>query len=254
MICGKPADVRSHLLPTAIAQDIKGGEKHILIGSKDHDGRNYSQSDRWERMLCADHEAMMHDYEEYAIEFLRSFSLTSTERENGWFFRKGINNEALIRFACSVLWRYHMSTAVEAYKVNVPDWEGDLRAVTFDGDMTRAPDVIIGAHVQSLYPSNRYAYPPHKSEFDGRLVWQIVIHGVIILIKLDRRPYTLAQRIVLGLDNMIFGYIKHVSQNEMSGVRRMVMRMRASHPLRRCPPPPHRGGGGSGVEFSRRTP
>ena len=67
VICGDPADVCSHLMPAAIAKDIRGDEKHVLIGSQHHDGRNYSQSGTWERMLCEKHEAMIHDYEAYAI-------------------------------------------------------------------------------------------------------------------------------------------------------------------------------------------
>jgi hypothetical protein len=231
-ICLKPADVCSHLLPAAIAQDIRGDEKHVLIGSKDHDGRNYSQTGTWERMLCGDHEAMIHDYEEYAIEFLREFALTPAERAAGSFIRKNLDTKALIRFACSVLWRYHTSTRVEASKVDLGAWEPDLRAVTFDGDMSRAPDVIIGAHLQNLYPSYRYAYPPHRSEFDDRVVWQLVIHGVIFLVKLDRRPFPLAGPIMLGPDGDVIGYVKTMSQEELSGVRQMVLNMATPHPLR----------------------
>jgi len=231
VLCGVPA-VRSHLLPAAIARDIRGAEKEVLIGSKDYDGRNQSQSGTWERMLCSDHEAMLHDYEDYSIKFLRGFKLTPAERSTGYFVRKGVETTALIRFACSVLWRYHTSIQIEASKVELPEWEADLRAVTFDGDMTRAPDVIIGAHDQHLYSSNRYAYPPSRSEFDSRFVWQTVIHGVIFLVKLDRRPYPLAGQIVLVAGGDVVGYVKAVGQDEFTGVGQIVKRMAATHPLR----------------------
>jgi hypothetical protein len=232
VICGRSEPVKSHLFPAAIAKDIRGEEKSLLIGSKDHDGRNFSQSGTWERMLCADHENEIHDYENYAIRFVREFKLTEVERSSGLFVRQNVDTCALVRFACSILWRFHTSISVEASRTYLPEWEPDLRAVTFDRDMNRAPDVIIGAHSDQLIPSNLFAYPPHRAQLGNRAVWQFVVHGIIFAVKLDRRPYENAAPIVLGVNRAVVGFVKPADSDERDAVRRIVKRMASRHPIR----------------------
>lgn len=232
VVCGAPTNVKSHLIPRAIALDIRGDDKHLLIGSNSQFGQTQSQSGSWERFLCEHHEGCIHDYEQYAIKFIREFALDPHERL--LFLRKGVANEPLIQFACSILWRYHTSNLPEARGVFIPEWEAALRTATFDGDLSAAPDILIAGHRQAIFRSNSYAYPPHRAVFMHRDVMQFVINGLIFMAKLDRRPFDPdTQKVLLNKErDFLFGYIKDGDFAEASRLYDIGRRMKVTRPLR----------------------
>jgi hypothetical protein len=99
-------------MPAAFARDIIGDGKDLYVGSKHHDGKTISQSGVFDYFLCEEHELMIHDYEDVAIKFCRAFEVTPSEIAQRAFIRSETDNESLIRFVCSVLWRYAVSKRI----------------------------------------------------------------------------------------------------------------------------------------------
>ena len=143
IICGAHPTVASHLFPQAIGRAIREDAPNFLIGSKDRDGKLITQNGVFDCFLCYDHEHWINSYEDYAIKFLNGFSFSSDELAAKRFHRPGVDTDALVKFACSILWRFHASSRPEAKGFSVGAWESKLREVTFKDDLSVAPQVVM---------------------------------------------------------------------------------------------------------------
>lgn len=199
VLCGSTDLVNSHLMPAAFGRDIKAAGKAVWIGSATRSGKRISQSGAFDRFLCPDHEAAMHDAEEYAIAFIREFDLSPSEIEERRFRRDGTDNEALVRFVCSVLWRFHHSTKTEAEHIDVGEWEPNLRAVTFDGaPASEAPDVLMLASHYAA-PKDVFLSTPARGTHFGLETLQFTVRGLTFTTKLAHEPWPpVVQRAVLN--------------------------------------------------------
>jgi hypothetical protein len=235
LICGGTPTVKSHLLPAAVGRDIKGDDKSFWVGSKRHDGKTISQSGIFDRFLCEAHERAFHRYEDTTLDFCRTLGITPDEQRVGAFLRHDTDNEAVIRFACSVLWRYHQSGRIEASAVDVGGWEPVLRRITFDGDMTGAPDVITTSLHTQFIPVDRFAISPSRSKFDDRVIWNIVMYGLAMIVKLDKRPFPTpgVQAAVINGRNFIAGRVQPFSMEDARDMKVISKRMMLSGPMRR---------------------
>ncbi len=199
IVCGRTPLVISHLMPAAIGLALKGDGKHFWIGTTEKPGKRVTQSGLTDRFLCHQHEQAIHHYEKYAIEFIRDFKLSVEEIAAGRFRRDGTDNEALIRFVCSVLWRFHHSTRPEADDVNLGEWEPNFRDVTFGGSVNQAPDVLMRALHQTLLPKDAFMNSPGPIDMWGRRGLQFSVPGLLFSIKLDHEDWPISvQQIVLN--------------------------------------------------------
>ena len=105
--------------------------------------------------------------------------------EGRLFRRESTDNEAIIRFVCSVLWRYHHSTRQETEDVDLGEWEPNFRDVTFGGSINQAPDVLMRAIYQTRLPKDAFMLTPAPIEQWGRRALQFTVPGLIFSIKLD---------------------------------------------------------------------
>ncbi len=234
VVCGRQPTVKSHLLPAAVGRDIKGDQRSFLVGSRRHDGKTITQSGIFDRILCDPHERALHDYEEAAIAFCRTLAITAAERSRGVFIRHGVEANMLVRFACSVLWRYHQSRRIEARGVDVGGWEPALRAVTFDGDMRRAPEVLTLVVDAPPVPADRFAVSPSRGRFDDRVVWHIVLYGLAFVVKLDKRPFPKVQHqtgVINGRDH-IGGKVQRLTVADIREMQAITRRMKRGGPMR----------------------
>ncbi len=188
-MCGGTPTVRSHLLPAAFGRALKGDGPNFWIGTTEKPGRTVSQSGLVDRFLCRPHEEAIHDYEAYAIEFVRQFELSDAEVEARLFRRDGTDNAALVRFVCSVLWRYHHSARPETEDVDLGEWEHNFRDLTFGGSINQAPDVVMRAIHQTLLPKEAFMLTPALSDMWGRRGLQFTLPGLILNVKLDHEDW-----------------------------------------------------------------
>jgi hypothetical protein len=203
VICGCPKLVKSHLMPAALGQDVKGADKAFWIGLDENPGKTLSQSGLFDYFLCYDHEHATKDADDYAIKFIRGFKLTADEIRERVFRRDATDNEMLIRFICSTLWRFHQSIRPETALVDVGEWGPNLRDVTFGGSTNQAPDVYMCAFHQAFVPAlpnDAYALSPRPVEQFGRHSIQFSVNGLLFVTKLahedwspDIQPFVLNQ-------------------------------------------------------------
>lgn len=219
VICGEGPTVKSHLLPRAVAHDIRADQKSLWLGSIHHDGYEMSQSGVYDWLLCDEHESAIGGYETYAINFCRDFTLTAGEVAAREFRRDETDNDKLIRFACSVLWRHHACDLPVAKGVNVGGWEPTLRAITFDNAPVLEPSVVLARYAPNGLPDDKWAIPPAQSKFDDRRVWSFVIYGMIFMVKLDKRPFSPStQKALLNGRDVVFGVVKSMDR-DLPGIR-----------------------------------
>jgi len=221
VICGSPELVRSHLLPAAFGRDVKGGGQNFWIGRAGRSGKTISQSGIFERFLCQTHENAIHEYEEYAIEFVRDFRLTDAEVRAEAFYRDNTDNEALIRFVCSVLWRFHHSERKDAEGVELGEWEPNLRDVTFGGSVNQAPDVSIFAFHQTIIPNDAFLLAPTSAAKWNLSTVQFSVNGLVFTTKLTHEDWPPAiQRTVLNqTPDWISGVVQLFGKRERQDMR-----------------------------------
>lgn len=176
-------------MPAAFGRDLRGRGKNFWIGTAERPGKTVTQSGISDRFLCQVHEDAFHGYEDYAIDFIRGFRLTEAEISARAFRRNGTDNKALIRFVCSVLWRFHHSEREEADGVDLGEWEPNVRDVTFGGSIDHAPDIFMCAIHQIVLPMDAFMLTPAAGMQWGRRALQFSCNGLIFNTKLDQEDW-----------------------------------------------------------------
>jgi len=227
VICGSTETVRSHLLPAAFGRDLRGNGANFWIGSAERPGKTISQSGVFDEFLCNTHEAQIHDYENYAIEFIRDFSLSQAEIDARAFRRDGTDNESLIRFVCSVLWRFHHSARPEAQDVDLGEWEPNIRNVTFGGSVYQAPDVFMSAIHQAVLPKDAFMLSPAGGMQWGRRVIQFSLNGLAFNTKLDHGewPSAIQGAVLNQTPNWLASGVHHWGKREWEGFKAAAVQM-----------------------------
>jgi hypothetical protein len=184
VVCGATPLVKSHLLPAAFGRDVKASGPDIWVGAAEHPGKRLSQSGLFDRFLCDEHEGLLHAADDYAIKFIREFALTPAEIAAGRFRRDATDNELLLRFVCSVLWRFHHSKLREAEYVDVGEWEPNLRRVSLGGSVAEAPDVLVFASHQTIMANSALILTPARGTRMGEPTLQFIVNGLVFTTKL----------------------------------------------------------------------
>jgi hypothetical protein len=163
------------------------------------------------------------------IEFVREFKLTDEEVSARAFRRDATDNEALIRFVCSVLWRFSHSDREETAGVNLGEWEPNLRDVTFGGSVNQAPDVFMCAIHQTVMPMDAFMLTPAPGMQWGRRALQFSANGLIFVTKLDHEDWPLViQGAVLNqTPNWIASGVFYWGEKEWQGMRAAADQMKA---------------------------
>jgi hypothetical protein len=76
-VCGNTPTVKSHIIPRALALDLRGKQKHLVSGELERPGVKFLQNGRWDpHLLCRDHEERLSHIDDYGISFIRRFCAT----------------------------------------------------------------------------------------------------------------------------------------------------------------------------------
>jgi hypothetical protein len=214
-------------MPAAFGRDIKGDGKNFWIGTTENPGKTVSQSGIFDRFLCQTHEDAIHDYEDYAIDFIRGFKLTDAEVSACAFRRDGTDNEALIRFVCSVLWRFHHSDREEAAGIDLGEWEPNMRHITFGGSVNQAPDVFMCAIHQTVMPNDAFMLTPATGMQWGRRALQFSANGLIFNTKMDHEvwPSAIQGAVLNQTPNWLVSGVFHWGNKEWQCLRAAIGQM-----------------------------
>lgn len=208
-------------MPAAFGRDLQGRKRHFWIGSAERPGKTISQSGVFDEFLCPTHEEAIHGYENYAIKFIRGFSLSEEEIQSKAFRRDSTDNEALIRFACSVLWRFHQSERSEAQNVDLGEWEPNMRDITFGGSVNQAPDVYMSAIHQTLLPMDAFMLTPAGALQWGRHAFQFSLRGLVFNTKMDHGdwPPAIQHAVLNQTPNWIESRVNHWDERQWQSLR-----------------------------------
>jgi hypothetical protein len=242
IICESSDLVASHLLPAALGRDVKGDGKEFWVGSSRIPGRTTSQSGIFDQLLCDKHEQATQKADAYAVKFVRAFELTDAEARDKVFHREATDNETLVRFVCSVLWRFHQSKRREAELVDVGDWEPNLRNVTFGGSVYQAPDVYMGAMHRSLVaamPKDAFALTPEPLAQWGRRSIQFLVNGLMFVTKLDHEewPLSIQSAVLNQTPDWISSHIWVWDERHFQGFCAAIKQLKLPQPKRACAQP-----------------
>ena len=143
-------------------------------------------------ILCATHEAMLHPYDTYGIEFCRTFSSKALLPAPNIWRVCGVDGDQLTRFWLAVLWRFSVSALPEAAEVRLGSYEKILRDILFFGaSCSPEPAIVIMRYRSGVIPPENVCFPPYVSKFppSGHLhAYGMAVAGLHAWVKLDHQP------------------------------------------------------------------
>lgn len=110
VVCGERPTVRSHIVPRAIALDVRGDDIRLEVGEQGRAKPWPSQNGVWDRaLLCTKHECSLNRADTYGVAFTRSLSEHSKSAKEYAERQIWIANDRpdlLSKFAVSCVWRF----------------------------------------------------------------------------------------------------------------------------------------------------
>lgn len=189
VICGDPKTVRSHIIPKALALDVRNGAPHVLAASRSRAIVRPMQGGPFsDHLLCNTHESATAAIDKYAVEFVR--------RVNGqWKMRGGstalrIQNpdpEALRRFALLTIWREVY--AKQESGLSLGPYSEALAEYIFAN--RKGPSwPIVAQRTNFTLPEKSavdFTLHPFRVRFADRSAWTFTVAGVAFFVISDRR-------------------------------------------------------------------
>jgi hypothetical protein len=230
-VCGGRPTINAHLFPRALGHDLRGREKHLYVGGAEAPGRRIVQaglSDR--RILCSAHEAALGVYDDYGIEFCRTFSSkVQHPAPNIWRVRD-VDGDRLTRFWLAVLWRFGVSTLPEAAMVQLGPYEGRLRDILFsNAPCSIEPAVTMLRYRSHVMPPENICFTPYASHFPPL---RLKAHGMAVsgfhaFVKLDRQPLPHLSHMatVNGKSEVNGGYLQLEATQQFQRLRQIAKQM-----------------------------
>jgi hypothetical protein len=243
-VCGGGPTVNAHLFPRALGHDLRGQEKHLDVGAAADPGRRIVQAGLSDRgILCSAHEAALGIYDDYGIEFCRTFySKVQHPAPNIWRVRD-VGGNQLTRFWLAVLWRFGVSTLPEAAMVQLGPYEAHLRDILFfAAPCSIEPAVIMLRYRSHVMPPENVCFPPYVSEFppSGLNAYGVAVSGFHAFVKLDRRPLSHESHMttINGKSEVTGGYLLLEATHQFQRLLQIAGNIgRREHSPRRSEPP-----------------
>lgn len=174
-------------MPQAFIRDIRGDDKYVLLTDRDRSRSRFVQGGTYSAdIFCDQHEAVTGVLDSVAVNFCRAVYAGPPLRAGTAFEVTGFETSTLIRFACSILLRCHLSRRDEARLINLgPDAE-ILSRVVFDSDLSKAPDVYIYSAVSAALDFRHLGSMPASMVVDGYKRWSFQGGGMAFVVDLGR--------------------------------------------------------------------
>jgi len=213
-ICGDPT-IKAHLFPRALAHDMRAGQKHLLVGGVASPGSRVVQSGLVDKaILCAKHDGILGDYDNYGIQFCRTFANTATAPAPDIWHVAGVDGDKLTRFWLASLWRFAISNFPEAQGVTLGVFEPAIRDILFNGaSCSTEPAVMLVRYKAHRIPAENICFPPYASAFFGSTcnAYGMAIGGFQAFVKIDGPPLAapFQELTINGKTDITGGYIQY---------------------------------------------
>ena len=217
-VCGSVPTIDAHLFPRALGHDLRGQAKHLYVGGVAAPGRRIVQAGLFDRgILCATHDGALGVYDDYGIEFCRTFkSQCKHPAPNIWQVCDVVPDK-LVKFWLAILWRFSISSLPEAALIQLGPYENQIRDILFSQSSCAIEPAITMLRYQSrAIPAENICFTPYVSEFPGlnaglrRKAYGIAVSGFHAFIKIDAQPLPcpLHQVTINGKDIVHGGYLE----------------------------------------------
>jgi hypothetical protein len=229
-VCGRGPTIDAHLFPRALAHDLRGEEKHLFVGAAAAPGRRIVQAGLFDpRILCATHEGALGAYDDYGIEFCRSFQSKCQHPARNIWRVHDVDGDLLTKFWLAILWRFGVSQLREASLVRLGPFEDRLRDILFSNAPCSAEPAILMVRYRShvLRPEN-ICLPPYATDFPilssgRRRAYSMSVAGFQVLVKVDSQPLPgLVHNITInGKSEITGGYVEFEQTKQFDGFVRI---------------------------------
>jgi hypothetical protein len=176
-VCGHPKTVNSHVIPRALAREIRADCKDLTILSSGVKKPKFSQSGLVDRaLLCSAHEAITGELDRYGVDFIRRVR----KERNLHRDRFQIDNPEpgkLLRFATSIVWRAVVSAHGNANRDDLGPLEKGLERNVFEGVALNAQLFVSSVSIQHDERELLTAMMPVRSRQAGAWAWVFTLNG-----------------------------------------------------------------------------
>ena len=215
-VCGLGPTIDAHLLPRALGHDLRGAEKHLIVGGVDTPGRRIVQAGLFDpSILCAVHDGALGHYDDYGIAFCRQFGARCDHPAPSIWHVPDVDGDRLVRFWLAILWRFSLSSLPEAAKVTLGPYEDRLRDILFAGaDCSVEPGIIMLCYRSKAIPPENICFTPYASAFPGQphriCAYGVAVAGFHAFIKLDDQglPPEMHALTINGKTELTGGYLQ----------------------------------------------
>jgi hypothetical protein len=185
IICGNAETVRSHILPKAVAKDLRRGAAHVVQGSSIYDGvRKLPGGVFSDRILCDLHEKATSTHDTYGVAFLRRAKEAFDAFGPETFWVENPEPQSLSKFVASVIWREVHSFGSE----RLGPYEKDVRGHVFsDGKLSWPMMVWRDFFTLDEGKAIEFNIHPYRTKFIDRNAWMFTALGFSFIAICDKR-------------------------------------------------------------------
>lgn len=177
-VCGKSPTVHSHLIPRALAFEIRGDEPNLTVLERGAERPLALQAGLFDDMLlCAEHEQITGELDRYGVEFIRR-----VRSERGNSNGQGItvpnpDPAKLARFVHSIVWRAVSSRVGNQSNDALGSRYTEITNSVFSAKPSET--VLFCGSVRFENDSKEIitATMPQRTRQDGRWLWQFQLNG-----------------------------------------------------------------------------
>jgi hypothetical protein len=232
-VCRSTGTINAHLFPRALGHDLRGDQKNIFVGSASTPGRHIVQAGLSDpRILCAEHDSALGDYDRYGTEFCRNFLARCQHVIPNMWEVYGADTNKLAKFWLAILWRFSISNLPQATNIKLGPYEYRLRDIVFhDADCSFEPAIMMLRYRSQIIPSENVCFVPYPTAFPGssaRLeAYGVAVAGFHAFVKLDIQPLSpeLHQVTINGKRDIVGGYLQLEETEQFQKMRAMAHNM-----------------------------
>lgn len=191
-VCGSTPTVHSHIIPRALAKDLRANEKHLVAGDLWTEGPIFMQAGRGDPdLLCRTHEAQLGPIDDYGIRFLRRAREALVNIAPGRYVTISNRDPRLLQaFVLSVVWRKDLSNQTrDNSHSNLGPYGEKIRRLIFEGAALNSPILFIKSHLTVGGELAPMLIEPMRTLAAGRHAWTVGFGWISAIVKLDNRAW-----------------------------------------------------------------
>jgi hypothetical protein len=199
-VCGEISATHNHIVPKALALDLRAGAKNLNVITVDERRVGITQSGFSARgLLCATHERQLNQLDTYGVSIVRAVS--NLQNKSGISEAAKVANpqpDLLTRFLLSVAWRFDRNQILRKEGSFLGEKYADLiRGHLFEGAPFQTqialvrPQIVVGDDIADITSS------PTRAVMENINIVTLYFGRLEAIIKLDQRK---APQILVDLD------------------------------------------------------